>query len=152
MNSREALLDFLKSQKYLVVGTQGDTPWIVNVFHGTDDEFNIYFVSGEETEHSRHILKHPEISFSTVWFDPQNHLDRKGVQGRGVCHIAKDDADIETGIQLHNANFPEFKERLTPDYIRSESNKSRVWIIKPLFIKFWNDELFGQDESEEFNF
>ena len=152
MDSRKKLLDFLKSQKYLVVGTQGNEPWIVNVFHGTDDDFNSYFVSSEETEHSKHIIENPKVTFSTVWFSPDNHLDRKGVQGRGVCCIAKNDKEIEEGIRLHNTNFPEFKERLTADYIRSEDNKSRVWVIKPSFIRFWNDELFGQDGSEEFSF
>ena len=152
MDNRAKLLDFLKSQRFLVIGTQGDDPWIVNVFHGTDDNFNIYFVSEEETEHSRHILQNPTVTFSTVWFNPNNHVDRKGVQGRGICRIANSDMEIEEGIKLHNTNFPEFKETLTADYIRSEENKSRVWIIKPSLIKHWDDELYGVDGSEEFKF
>src|SRR3989344_594378 len=152
MDNKTRLLEFLKSQKFLVIATQGDGPWIVNVFPGVDNNFNIYFVSGVEAEHSKHIIKKPNVTFSTVWFNPSSHLDRKGVQGRGTCHISETEEETETGIHLHNTNFPEFKDSLTLDYIRSEDNKSRVWIIKPSFIKFWNDELYGQDGSEKFNF
>lgn len=152
MEHKQELLHFLKSQRFLVVGTQGEKPWIVNVFYGADDDCRLYFVSGEEENHSKHILQNPEVTFSTVWFNENDHTDRKGVQGIGTCNIADTDADIETGVRLHNEHFPEFKERITHDYIRSDENKSRVWVITPKYIKFWNDGLYGDEEWEEFTF
>ena len=99
MDNRAKLLDFLKSQRFLVIGTQGDDLWIVNVFHSTDNDFNIYFVSDEEEKHSLDILQNPDVVFSTVWFNQNDYTDRKGVQGKGVCRVVESNKDIEKGIK-----------------------------------------------------
>lgn len=147
------LLNFLQSQKALAIASCiGDDLWIANVFMGVADNFNIYFISSEDTKHSQQIIINPNVAFSTIWFNPKDHTDRKGVQGKGVCRIATTDNDISQGVMLHNKNYPEFKKRITPQWIKTNEYKSRVWIIKPSFIKFWNDELYGEEETEEFNF
>lgn len=28
---------------------------------------------------------------------------------------------------------------------------SKIWVIKPKFMKYWDDEVYGDDESEEFS-
>jgi len=152
MNNKDKLLSFLKNQKVLVLATQGETPWATNVYYGIANDFRFYFVSSIETEHSKHILQSPKVAFSVVWFNEQNHYDRKGVQGRGLCRIAETEEEISTGIHLHNERFPEFKQNLTVGYIKSEENDSKVWVIEPTHIKFWNDELYGEEETEEFDF
>lgn len=145
------LLDFLKSQGLLVIASHdsGDI-WIANVYYGIDDDFKIYFVSPEDAKHSQQILKNPKVAFSVAWFDPSNHKNRKAVQGLGICRPAKNDGEIEIGVQLHNRNFPEFKERITIDWVHTNEFKSRVWVIDPTYIKHWNDELYGEGEIKEF--
>lgn len=152
MNKSE-LLKFLQSQRALAIATShNDELWIANVFMGVDNQFNIYFISPEDTKHSQYILSNPTVAFSTVWFNEANHKDRKGIQGKGLCNIALTEEDIARGVKLHNQNYPEFKERITVDWIKNNEYKSRVWVIKPTLIKFWNDELYGDEESEEFIF
>ncbi len=147
--SRSVLLSFLQSQKLLTISSYDTEPWICNVYYGIDDAMNFYFVSSTDTMHSSQILKDPRVAFSTVWYNSENYADRKSVQGKGICKIAEG-GNIVTGIRLHNANFPAFKGRLTVDYITSDENNSKIWVIKPSYMKFWNDELYGDDESEEF--
>ena len=53
---------------------------------------------------------------------------------------------------MHNLNFPEFSEKITVDWVKSDKNKSRVWIIEPDYMKYWNDELYGDEETEDFSF
>jgi len=67
-----------------------------------------------------------------------------------VCKIAEKEEDIRRGVYLHNENFPEFKQILTPEYLLSSENDTKVWILEPRYIKFWNDELYGEEEWEEF--
>ena len=74
------------------------------------------------------------------------------MQGQGFCRIAKTDQEIRKGIKLHNQNFPEFTNRITFDWVKSSHNKFQVWIIDPIYIKYWDDELYKDDEFEEFNF
>jgi len=93
------------------------------VYFRIDSELTIYFVGGAEAKHSQHIIQNPRPAVTT----------RKAIQGRGDCRIAKGD-DVVKGIALHNENFPQFKDRLTVEYILSEDNKSNAWVIKPVFI------------------
>lgn len=126
--------------------------WISNVFFGVDDDLRIYFVSGTNEKHSQQILRNPEIAFSTVWYNEEDHTDRKGIQGTGICVVAETKRDIETGTTLHNRNFPQFAEKIGPRYIQSEDNDAAVWMITPRYIKYWDDELFGDEATEEFRF
>lgn len=148
----DKLLSFLKSQKLLIIATAGNEPWVTNVFYGIDSDFKLYFISSQETKHSQQILEKPTIAFSVAWYHPNNHKDRKAIQGKGMCRIAKNDEEIEKGILLHNTNFPEFADRITVEWAKNASNVYKVWVIEPTYIKFWNDELYGDDETEEFTF
>ncbi|MBI2121618.1 MAG: pyridoxamine 5'-phosphate oxidase family protein [Candidatus Sungbacteria bacterium] len=147
------LLDFLRSQKLLVVACHDkDDIWIANVYFGVDDNFKIYFISPENTKHSQLIAENPAVAFSVAWFNPNNHKDRKAIQGLGVCRPAKTEEEIAEGVRLHNHNFPEFKNKITVEWIHTNEYKSRVWIIEPSYMKYWDDELYGDKETEEFKF
>lgn len=148
----ENLLKFIKSQKLMVVATSNnDEVWVVNVYMSTDDTGIIYFISPTETKHSQMILKNPKVAFSIAWYDSSNHKNRKGIQGLGICQPAKNENEIQIGVKLHNQNFPEFKERITIDWIHNNEWGSKIWVLKPSFIKYWDDEVYGDKESEEFN-
>ena len=152
MDGKKNLLEFLKSQKLIVLASGSETPWVSNLFYGIDDNFKIYFISDEEANHSQQILKNSKIAFSIAWFNAKNHEDRKAVQGTGICRIAEGDEEIKKGVELHNSNFPEFSEEITVDWVKSDKNKSHVWIIEPDYMKYWNDELYGDEETDDFSF
>lgn len=124
--------------------------WVANVYFGADESGTLYFISPEDTKHSQMIPKNPQVAFSIAWYNPKNHADRKAVQGLGTCRPAENENEIATGVRLHNQNFPEFKKRITMDWIYSNEYGSKVWILKPTYIKYWDDEVYGKEESEEF--
>lgn len=146
------LFSFIDSQKLCVLATFDKDVWASNVFYGIDPNFTIYFVSSENKKHSMQILKNPKIAFSISWFNKSDHTDRKAVQGQGICEIAKTDEEIKKGIKLHNKRFPEFAKRITYEWIKTNKTKSRIWTIKPFYIKYWDDKLYGQDGTKEFIF
>lgn len=145
------LLKFLKSQKLLVIASHNAKDvWVTNVYFGADEKGILYFISPEDNKHSQMILKNPNVAFSVAWFDPKDHKNRKAVQGLGTCRPAKTEEEIETGIKLHNQNFPEFKERITLEWIQTNPHGSKVWLLKPTYVKYWDDELYGDEETKEF--
>lgn len=149
-NMREPL-QFIQSQKLMVIATSDkENIWVANIYFGCDSLGVIYFISPEDTKHSQMILKRPNVAFSIAWFDPKNHENRKAVQGLGMCRVAKNEEEIATGVKLHNQNFPEFKERITTQWIHDNEWGSRVWVLEPTYIKYWDDELYGADETKEF--
>mgnify|MGYP001558859971 FL=1 len=124
--------------------------WVANVYFGVDEKATIYFVSSKDTKHSQMILKNPKVAFSIAWFDTSNHKNRKAVQGLGVCRPAESEEEIINGVKLHNQNFPEFKEKITVEWIHNNAWGSKIWVLKPSYMKYWDDEIYGDDESEEF--
>ena len=123
--------------------------WVTNVYFGVDDKANIYFISPDNNRHSQMILNNPNVAFSIAWYDENNHTNRKAVQGLGVCHPAKNEKEIITGVKLHNKNFPVFKERITVNWIHNNEYGSKIWVLTPNYMKYWDDELFGDKESVE---
>lgn len=150
---KKELLDFLKSQKIIIIATydNGDI-WTSNVYYGIDENFNFYFSSGKDSKHSKQIVNNSKVSFSVVWYDESDFKNRKAIQGKGECILATSSNDIKIGVDLHNLNFPEFKERVTIENISNPNFPSKIWKITPTYIKFWNDELFGENGVKEFKF
>ncbi len=137
----------------MVIASSGDkNVWVANVYFGIDKKGIIYFISPDKNRHSKMILKNPNIAFSIAWFDQKNHKNRKAVQGLGVCRPAKNEEEIVTGVKLHNQNFPEFRKKITVNWIHTNEWDSKVWVIKPTYMKYWDDEIYGKDESEVFKF
>lgn len=144
-------LKFIKSQKLMTIASQdGKGVWVANVYISIDEKATIYFISPEDTKHSQMILKNPNVSFSVAWFDPKNQKNRKAVQGLGVCRPAKNPAEIATGIKLLYKNFPDLRDILTVKWIMTNAWGSKVWVLKPTYMKYWDDEIYGDEESEEF--
>lgn len=127
-----------------------DDVWVANVYVSVDDEANIYFISPKDAKHSQMILKNPNVAFSFAWFDPKNHKNRKGVQGLGVCHSVKNPAETATGIKLLYKAFPDLRDILTVKWITTNVWGTKVWKLKPTYMKYWDDEIYGDNESEEF--
>lgn len=134
----------------VIASSDESGPWIANVYFCADDSGELYFISPEKNRHSQMILQNPNVAFSVAWFDSNNHKNRKGVQGLGTCHIAESEEEIEIGVGLYSANFPESKERITAEWVHTNEWGSKVWILKPSYMKYWDDELYGDDESKEF--
>lgn len=146
----DELFAFLRSQQLLTIATHnGKTPWTANAFYCVDENKHLYFISSKETNHMQHILKDPEMAFNIAWYNPNDHTDRKAIQGRGLCYQAKSEKEIARGVHLHNQRYPEFAEKITVDWITDTDNDSCVWVIKPRYVKFWNDTLFGEDGVRE---
>ncbi len=148
----EELENFLQKQRILQIAPHAGDPWIANVFMGCQSPEKIYFIGSPKTLYGEKLLEDPKLAFATAWCDNNNHLDRKGVQGVGEAVLSQDEEDIAMGVKLHNQNYPEFAERITVDWVHTNERGSGVWIIRPTFIKFWNDELYGLDGSKEFKF
>lgn len=147
----EKPLKFIKNQKLMVIASH-DTKdvWVANVYFSADEKGNIYFISSKDAKHSQMILKNSNVAFSTAWFDPTNNKNRKGIQGTGVCRVAENLSEITTGIKLLYENFPDLRDILTVDWILTNAWSSKVWVLKPSYMKYWDDEVYGDDESEEF--
>jgi uncharacterized protein YhbP (UPF0306 family) len=148
------LLQFIQSQQLLSIASVDENakPWIANVYFSSDKNLNLFFVSSENTKHSKNIARNPEVSFSTSWYHPSNLTNRKSIQGTGICEKIDDPKMILKFLKNHYKYFPLWKSVITLENIQNKIIESRPYIIKPKYIKFWNDELYGDEGVEEFEF
>ena len=146
-------LKFLRSQKLMAIAcADKNEVWIANLYIGVDEKGTIYFISPKDAKHSAMITKNLHVAFSMAWLDPKNSKNRKGVQGLGVCRPTKNMNEITQGIKLLYKNFPEMRDILTVKWILTNAWGSKVWTLKPTYVKYWDDEIYGDDESKEFHF
>ena len=142
--------EFLKSQRLMTIASGEGGIWVASVYYGMGEDGRLYFISPVGAKHSKQIQQNPEIAFAVAWYDKENPGNRKAVQGLGTCTMAESEQDIRRGVELHNQNFSKFANALTPEYLLKNDQGTKVWVITPKYIKFWNDELYGEKETEEF--
>jgi uncharacterized protein YhbP (UPF0306 family) len=145
---------FIRSRKLLTIATvDADAkPWVCNVYFSTDQDLRFCFVTPPSTNHSQHIEQEPAVAFSTAWYDENDLSNRKAIQGRGNCRLLTSEAEIQAALQPHLDKYPDWASYLTLDALVQNKIKSKLYIIEPRYIKFWNDELYGEEGTKEFTF
>jgi general stress protein 26 len=155
MKIHESLLPFLQSQKILSFATQDEknSPWITNVYYSVNDDYEIFFFSGTDTKHSRHLKQNSEVAYAVVWANPADEDDRKAIQAVGVCEQVKDPIKLAKLLTVHYKYFPDWKDedKDISDIVKKVL-KAGAYVIKPRYIKYWNDEVFGDDSTQEYSF
>lgn len=148
------LIDFINGQKLLAIATvsSANLPWIANVYFSADKDLNFYFVSADDTRHSKNILDNHEVAFSSAWFDESNLGNRKSIQRSGTCKKITSVVDISKALRIHLGKYPSWSQVINLDNILNKVIESRVYKITPNYIKFWNDELYGAENTKEFRF
>lgn len=146
------LENYINNQKSIVITTSDwKGIWSTNLFYWYKNN-RIYFISPSNEKHSQDIIQNSKITFANNWFNPNDYSDRKWIQWTWNCYLAESQEDIKTWVELHNLNFPQFKERINYDYIISNDNKACVWYIDFEFIKYWDDELYWNWWTKDYIF
>lgn len=152
---KQVLQHFFGKQHLLTLATvdaSGKQPWLANMYFVADEELNLYFVSAKETNHSLHIAENDKVAFTTAWYDPDNLGDRKAIQGKGKCELMKNWGEIAKVLKLFHAKYPDWKEVINLQTIKEKLIESRPYKITPSYIKYWDDELLGEEGTEELHF
>lgn len=136
---------FLKGNRLLSLATHAQDTWICTLYYGIDDQMNLYLVTDPNSRHGKQIQKNPRVAFAV--FDSHTKVTdpKKGIQGQGICSQVKGVRELIKGLMLwHQAN-PGKETRINFEMIR-QSLDTRLYKIQPAYLKFFNKELYGQNE------
>jgi hypothetical protein len=86
------------------------------------------------------------------WYNKDDLGDRVAVQGKGICKQLENPKEIMGFLTNHYKYFPLWKDIITFENMFKKVIESRPFIIKPTYIKFWNDKLYGEEGVKEFKF
>lgn len=152
MNIDQDLAKFIQSQRLMVIATTNENaqPWVCNVYFSSDNDLNFYIISPASNNHSKHIAARPEVAFSVAWYDEHNLGNRKAVQGTGRMELIKGIPENIAALKIHHEKYPQWRDIITWDNIVKKVIESKVYKLTPSYIKFWNDELYGEEGTKEF--
>jgi uncharacterized protein YhbP (UPF0306 family) len=143
---KDEVLKFLESRRAVTIATINSegNPWVANVYFANDENFNLYFISDQNTNHSQHIKDNPNVACSMLWYSEEDMWNRKGIQSTGLAEELTLKSEIEEALKFYNKKL---KSDRTYAGLSGES-KFRIYKIKLTNVKFWNDELFGEERSK----
>lgn len=125
--------------------------WSANVYYAVDKSCNLYFMSDPKTHHCQDIAKNKKVSCAIASFDPKDLSNRNGVQMTGVCEQVRGIKMIHA-LRTYTQVFKGAKKWATLKFIKNKAIHARPYVIRPNYIKFWSDKLFGEEGTREFNF
>lgn len=137
----------------MIIATIGKEPTACTVYYGMDDNFNFYIVTPPNTEHGINISKNHKIA-CVVTNTNQAMFKTKykiGTQIRGKANQIIDASDIKKALEVWSRN----DNNIVNEYMHNiEKNiwQSRPFIIVPSEIKWFNEELYGEEGTEIFKF
>lgn len=150
MENKEALLTYLKSQNIMALATSGETLSNCVVYFAVDSEFNLYFISEPDSEHCKNIAANPHVAVSIAQTQQKVTSKKIGAQIKGTVQDIHGIDKLDAIIDLWNSTNPGIESVISINNFRNKILNSRAYKIQPTEIKFFNEELYGEEGFELF--
>lgn len=147
---KQLLYEYLKSQRLMSLATYDEEVSSCTVYYAVDDELNLYFVSPEETEHVQNIKKNSQVAVTIADSHQLNSTDKVGVQIKGTAEQIVGLEVLKVVVKMWNAANPGAESVINLKNITEKVINSRFYKITPRGIKYFNEELYGDEEVKEF--
>lgn len=152
LKNKQKLFDYLSSQRLMSLATSHQAPWICNVYYVIDNSFNLYFLSEPKSKHCQDIAINKNVALS-IADSSQKVVDKKiGVQIQGVVEEVGDLEKAERILSMWNKANPGFEKVINIDNIKNKVINSKVYKVRSKLIKWLNEELYGPEGFEVFEF
>ena len=129
-----------------VATVNGDgTAHIYTAFFCVDDEWRVFFMSDEETQHSANIAARPSMALA-VYSSKQGWDDWKaGLQFFGTCAMVQG-RDARVGAELYRQRFPSYASWVDALGRTSErSGAPALFMFVPESLKILHEEVLGEE-------
>lgn len=137
---------FLQTSRTATLATVNEdgAPAACNVQYAQDDELNLYFVSNDQSDHSRNIVRDGRVAL-TVYAHDDRAQNIHGVQIRGVAEALCKAGDCNQAWEIYTSKFtfaaalPQFAEvlrnetffRIRPTWLRWIDNRKKFgWKVE----------------------
>lgn len=147
--TKRQVLDFLGEYKFMTVATCGEFPWIASVYYTFDNNLNLYFLSSPTTLHAKQIEKNNRVSVSIADSHQEINKLKRGIQLSGIAKQISDVAKMKHALSLWKSSLDVRDPELTYENMVKKIVTGRMYIIKPLRIKLFDQKLFPVDDGRE---
>lgn len=151
--SKRKCLNYLKAQDLMTIATYGLRPTACALYYGVDDNFNFYIITPPSTEHGKNILNNHTVA-CTIFDSHQTQFGKEpkiGVQVYGEAQQINLPQEMKEALDIWS------KKRKNIFQLYFENISRNIWelrpfIIRPTEIKWFNEELYGEEGFEIFKF
>ena len=131
MDERESIIELLQSQSTLTLATIGEDalPRAASLFYLPGEEFELYWFSSGNSEHSRNVERRSEAAV-TVAYPTDQWREIRGLQMRGRVSMVDDNVE---------------RERITRSYIQrfqlgtvfaTAIRQSTLYLFRPSWVRY----------------
>ncbi len=111
-----------------------------------------YFISNPKTKHGRDIVTNKNIACAIADSHQRVKDNKKGVQIQGTASIVNNKIEIVNALISWNKANPGFEKIINFKNIQKKIMNDKIFKIEPKIIKFFNEELYGQEGYKIFKF
>lgn len=143
----ELIQEILRDTREMVLATaNGNTPWVSTLVFGHDDNFNLYWMSKEDTRHGDELAKNPKVA-AVVNKQPTDE-DAKGLQIEGNAYKLETAEEIGAAREFFAKRGGNLPLPVTPTEAEPISPDSSWYVLKPTKIYVFYGPLFGYEKKE----
>lgn len=142
---KDLIKQYLTDNKHMQLATVRDgQPWICTVYFAVDDDFNLYWMSARERQHSVEITNDSKVAITVV----RDTERKQALQIVGNAYEVSDD-ELEQAHELYQGKFGAKDYNL--DEIRQHNPTGRAyWVFKPTQISLWDEVNFPDAPKQQY--
>lgn len=139
--------EFLYNHFQMVLATNGTHPWVCTVYYTTDEDMNIYFLTGPKTIHGKQLAKNPKVAIAIADAPQAPTSNKKGLQLYGICKQISGVHKVNYALGLWKKTVGVKSDDYSYEGMMRKAISGRMYKITPKQIKYFNEELW--DEGKE---
>jgi|GEM_PF-379466 len=136
--------EYFSSVKPMQLATiSNGQPWICTVYFVADEDFNLYWMSARERQHSREIAKNSKVAVAVV----KDSERKQALQITGeACEVS--DESLEKVHTLYTVKYGP-KDYDLNEIKRHLPEGRAYWMVKPTKMYFWDEVNFPDAPKQE---
>lgn len=140
---RGLIEEILRDSREMILATSdGSGPWAATLVFGHDQNFNLYWMSRQNTRHSFQLLKNPNVA-AVINKQPTGGGQDKGLQIEGKAHELSDEKEIGAAREFFAKRGTPLNLPKTAEEAEPISEDMSWYVLKPIKINIIYEPLFG---------
>lgn len=142
---KELVNKYLTENTHMQLATvRNGQPWICTLYFVADNEFNLYWTSGRDRQHSLEIVNDPRAAVTVV----RDTERKQALQITGNAFEVNDD-DIDRVHSLYTAKFGP-KDYDLEEMKRHKPQGRGYWVFNPNAIWLWDEVNFPDSPKQKY--
>ena len=145
MDLRKLVKEYYAGNKHMQLATVSNgQPWICTVYFVADEDFNLYWMSARERQHSIEIAHDSKVAITVV----RDTERKQALQIVGNAYEVANE-DLERVHELYQSKFGQ-KDYDLEEIKQHKPTGRAYWVFKPTKISLWDEVNFPDSPKQIF--